>query len=194
MRNSTSEKVGRTIIHIGLLVLAFIFFIGLFFITYYFHEVGHMLFGFMDGLLRGEVYSFITSHWINHPFLSLIQLPQQTKIIDGQGSLNFMLGGPFFNVLLFAFFSIIGYKMSKNKLWFLLLISVLFFELGGNVICGTDNFTGNPLSICETYSLKWVEIASVFLFSFTFTWLFYLSYAYSKLYELILDIANRKKR
>lgn len=187
MEKSSLEKTGKAIIQIGLLVISFIFFIELFFVSFYFHEVGHMLFGSLDGLMRGNVPSFTIGAWVNHPAVPFLKLPQQTVITDGNGSLNFALGGPIFMILLFAFFSFVGYRRSGNRLWFILLASVFLFEVGGNIICGTDNFFGRPLSVCDAYNLGWIEMVSVALFAFTFTLLFYLSTLNKQIVGLLIN-------
>lgn len=136
-----------------------------FIVTNYIHESGHIIFGFMDGLIRSNITRFDIGNWVKDPFFKVIYLPQQTKIIQGQGSLNFALGGPLFSIMIFLGLSFIGYSISKEKKWFLLFLSILIFEISGNIICGTDNFYGNPLSLCNKNIDLYIQYLCVFLFS-----------------------------
>ena len=154
-----------------ILILSFILYFWLFFFTTYIHETGHILFGFGDSLIKGKITHFSIGNFINHPLTPFILLPQQAKIVSGEGSLNFILGGPFFNMIVFFGLSLLGYKISKNKLWFLLFISIVLFEVSGNIICGTDNLYGGPLSICLPVLDKYIQYFSIFLFSGVLFWL-----------------------
>lgn len=165
------QKTSENLFLLSIFLLLLIFFYWLFFFTYYTHETGHILFGLGDGLIKGKINKFEIGNHVQHPLTSFILLPQQVKIIEGKGSLNFMLGGPIFNIILFFSLSLLGYKLSKNKLWFLLFISIVVFEISGNIICGTDNFTGNSLSICnETWNSYLLE-GSKILFAGVLAWL-----------------------
>ena len=164
-------KLSKNLFAIGIFFVSFCIFLGIFFlITNYIHETGHMVFGFADGLIKGNVTTFTISSWINHPFLHLPILPQQTKIVNGTPSLNFAMGGPIFMILLFLGLSLFAYARSRNKLWFLLFISILIFEVSGNIICGTDNPLGNPLSICNHKIDLYLQYISIALFSGVFSY------------------------
>lgn len=149
--------------------LVFMFFFAAFFFTNYLHESGHVLFGLGNNLLQGKPSSFsITSH-VAHPFFSFIQLPQQTKALTNP-SLNFAIGGPVFSILVFLGLSWMGYRRSGRKFWFLLVLSILLFEVSGNIICGTDNFIGNRLSMCNLQLDIIIQYFAIFLFSGTLTY------------------------
>jgi len=170
MKNIRGIKSGILLIKIGLFMFLFVLFLWFFFFIYYIHETGHILFGFGGGLIKGEINSFSIENWINHPLTPFIPLPQQTKIINEKGSLNFIFGGPVFNIIVFFGLSWLGYRLSKNKLWFLLFISIALFEISGNIICGTDNFYGKPLSICIPSLDIIAQYFSIFLFSGVLSW------------------------
>lgn len=164
-------KLSKNLFATGIFIVSFCIFLGVFFLfTNYIHEVGHMVFGFADGIIKGNVTTFTITSWINHPFLKIPILPQQTKVVNGTGSLNFAMGGPIFDILVFLGLSLFAYLRSGRKLWFLLFFSILIFEISGNIVCGTDNPFGNPLSICNhtlDLSLQFISIA---LFSGIFSY------------------------
>lgn len=147
------------------------FFFGLFFlITPYIHETGHIIFSLGDGLLKGKVNSFSINHYMAFPGTSLNILPQQTKIINGTGSLNFKLGGPIFTMIVFLGLSLLGYILSKKKVWFLLFFAIVLFEVSGNIVCGTDNFYGAPLSMCNPALDIPLQLLSISLFAGVWAW------------------------
>lgn len=129
-----------------------------------------MVFGFADGLIKGNVTTFTITSWVNHPFLKISILPQQTKIVNGTGSLNFAMGGPIFSILIFLGLSLFAYLRSERKLWFLLFLSILIFEISGNIVCGTDNPFGNPLSICNRQIDLYIQFIAIALFAGTFSY------------------------
>jgi len=164
-------KLSKNLFATGIFIVSFCIFIGIFFLfTNYIHEVGHMVFGFADGLLKGNVTTFTITSWVNPPFLKLPILPQQTKVVNGIGSLNFAMGGPIFDILVFLGLSLFAYLRSGRKLWFLLFLSILIFEVSGNIICGTDNPFNNPLSICNHQLDISLQFLSITLFSGTFSY------------------------
>lgn len=163
-------RLANSLYFSGIFILLFVVFISLFFFLFYIHETGHIIFGLGGGLLKGHINTFTISSQINHPLFNFIPLPQQTKIINGNGSANFILGGSMFMMSVFFVISLFAYLRSKNPAWFLLFFSIALFEISGNFICGTDNFTGNPLPICNhnlDISLQFLAIA---LFSGTFSY------------------------
>lgn len=163
-------KLARSLYFLGIFILCFVVFMSLFFFLNYVHETGHMVFGFLDGLIKGNLTTFTIGAWMNHPFFHFIKLPQQTKIASGAGSLNFAMGGPILVILIFLGISIFAYLRSKNKLWFLLLLSILIFEISGNIICGTDNFYSVPLSLCNHKIDLFLQYLSIGLFSAIFSY------------------------
>lgn len=160
------NTLGKHLILWSLFILFFFFFIGVFFLVEpYIHETGHIIFGSADGLLKGNLNTFTITYWNNHPLFGFIKTPQQVKITHGTGSPNFVLGGPLFSMLIFFGLSLFGYSLSKEKKWFLIFLSIATFELSGNVICGTDNLIGGPLSFCnKSLDLK-LQLLAFFIFS-----------------------------
>lgn len=154
----------------GIFIIFFAVFIEVFFFLPYIHETGHIIFGFGNGLLIGKVTHFSISSWMPHPSFKFIFFPQQTKILDGVGSANFALGGPMFMILIFLGISLFAYLRSKNPLWFLLFFSIVLFEISGNVICGTDNLTGNPLLSCNPGLNIFAQFVSIAVFSGTLSY------------------------
>ena len=165
------QKIPKILFSIGIFILYFVFFIFIFFLIIpYIHESGHIFLGFSDGIIKGEINRFSISVWQDHPFFPFIKLPQQTKILQGTPSFNFILGGPIFTIFVFLWLSFIGYFNSKEKKWFLIFIGVFIFEISGNIICGTDNFYNNTLSFCNHQIDVGLQLISIFLFSGTFSY------------------------
>lgn len=180
----------KKILFLCIFTLCFILFFEFFFlITPYIHETGHIIFNFLDGLYKGEMNKLVISNWENHPFISFIKIPQQTKIIDGKGSLNFTMGGPIFTILIFFGLSLFAYLRSKDKKWFLLFISILLFEMSGNIICGTDNFYNRPFSFCNHSFDLVIQYLAIFIFSTTFSY-----FASKKLMNILIMSVQKKKR
>jgi hypothetical protein len=146
-------------------LLLFFLFFWLFNTVSFIHETGHIVFGSLDGLMRGERTSFTISAWSKGILTPEIPLPQQTKIIQGKGSLNFALGGPIFTILVFLALSAYGYIRSKKLYWFIPFICISLIEISGNVICGTDNLYFGPLSICNKSISLTIMLISISLFS-----------------------------
>lgn len=170
MDQKAIARTGWLVFKGTLTFLVFAFFFAAFFFTNYIHESGHILFGFGNDLILGKISSFaITSH-VGHPFFPFIPLPQQTKALSGIPSLNFAMGGPAFSIIIFLGISWLAYMRSGRKFWFLLFLAILIFEVSGNIICGTDNFFSNPLSVCNHQLDLKLQYFSIFLFSGTLTY------------------------
>lgn len=166
-------RLSRALYFSGIFIVSFCIFLAIFFlIEHYIHETGHIMFGFADNLLlKGKLTHFSISSWVPHPIIRFISLPQQTKIIENNyGSVNFMLGGPTFTMLVFFVISLLAYLRSKNPLWFILFFSIVLFEISGNVICGTDNLSGNPLPTCNHNLDLTAQYIAIVLFASTFSY------------------------
>ena len=170
MKSLNQQTIERLIFMLVFILLFMLFFWLFFLTTHYIHETGHILFGFANGLLKGKVNSFDIGNWVGDPLTHFIPLPQQTRIIDGTGSLNFRLGGPLLTMIVFLGLSAFGYMLSKKKAWFLLFFAIVLFEVSGNIICGTDNFYGYPLSMCNPALDISLQILSIFLFAVVLAW------------------------
>lgn len=163
-----NRKINRLLFFFGIFILLFVLFFWLFNFINYVHETGHMVFGFADGLIKGQTNSYSITSWVKSPFTPSIPLPQQTKIVSGGGSANFALGGPLFNMLIFLFLSFVGYNQSKKWYWFLLFFDLALFEISGNIICGTDNLTGGPLSMCHPSLNLFILLFAISFFAIFF--------------------------
>lgn len=165
--------------NIGISILLLFIFLSIFFFLPYIHESGHVIFGYLNNLLfLGKTGSFQISNWMQHPFFKMFSFPQQTKPGLGDGSANFVIGGPALMMCLFLVLSSLGYFRSKRKVWFILFLSIAIFEVYGDIICGTDNFINNPLSICISFINGPVQIFAALLFSGTLVYLTMTSYQY----------------
>lgn len=143
--------------------------------SFYIHEGGHIAYGFLGNFIEdGTIAKFSIENWIDMPLFSFIKLPQRTKIIEGNPSLNFVFGGIITIILISSFLAISYYKKSKNKnKKYVFLIPVIFaiHEISGNFICGTDNALGSPLELCNpfigflTKSIIWM-LAGAFMILF----------------------------
>ena len=119
-------------------------------LSYYIHEGGHILFGFIDNLFHLKLISPYISNYIGCWFLSV---PQQTRNIAD--STLFALGGSFFSLLLFALIAYLSNKKLKNNaIWvYLILITYTFREIVYNIIFRTDNFKHSPLMNLQDFPL-----------------------------------------
>lgn len=165
MKQDNISIIGKIIFQIASSVLIFMLFFSLFFFSFYIHESGHIIFGFLSNLLQEKIALLQVSATIEHPTFNFINLPQQIKIVSGSGSLLFVLGGIILNLLVFFGISLLGYTKSRKKYWWLLFISILIFEISGNFICGTDNPFGSPYALCNQRTNLMLQFVSIFLFS-----------------------------
>ena len=162
-----------------LLIISFLASIFIYSASFYVHEGGHIAYGFLGNFIEdGTITKFSIENWIDAPILKFIKLPQRTKIIEGTGSANFALGGIIMVILVSLFFALSYYRLSKSKnKKYVFLIPIIFaiHEISGNLICGTDNFTGLPLSICGSF-FHFLTKSSIWLLAGTFMVLFYPSF------------------
>ncbi|MCX6772327.1 MAG: hypothetical protein NTV88_00980 [Candidatus Micrarchaeota archaeon] len=122
----------------------------------------------MSYLKTGEIPAFATSAWTDCTGLSFIKCPQQTKWMGG-GDLTgaFTFGGVFLVIFVASLVSASLYKYSKNRLYLAFPVLYAISEIGGNVLCGTDNLTGAPYGVCGTLSIMAIAglamLANLFL-------------------------------
>ena len=111
------------------------------------HEFGHMLFGFISGLLEGKVASFQITAWQN---IAGIMTPQQTTIINATPGPFFRFGG--IVLVLFVVYYILKFLYKRYKLDKLgpafIMSAFIVEEIIRNFLCGSDNPFANPFSIC----------------------------------------------
>jgi len=118
-------------------IMAFYLALLIYCFSFYIHESGHILFGFIGSVLKGKIPEFILT-WNPCPCLGFLK-PIKTFIMDGEPSLLFALGGPIFSMCFWFITSFVLYKNLNRKayLWFFVIFAI--HELVGNVLCGTDN-------------------------------------------------------
>lgn len=155
-RNQTKrEKVFNCFLKIeGMLIsllIAFFVAVLIYCFSFYVHEVGHIVYGSFNSLLRGEPLNFTITNWINCPIFTFIKLPQQTF---GKKSLNFAFGGIIFTILVTTFVSGLFHKKTKNKLYWLFPVIFTYEEFFGNFLCGTDNWQYKPFPICKNWFIS----------------------------------------
>jgi len=175
-----NTSILRIYLKFSILFLVFFLFVVLFFFTYYIHESGHVIFGSLDFLFKGKTPHPEISSFVSHPLIPILPLPQQT-MINGV-SLNFLFGGIILNILVFLLLSCLGYKISGDKRWFLLVVWIAIFEIFGNFLCGTDNLINRPYPVCQSLPLSagLIEWVIILLFAITLTYLFYKSDVYKR--------------
>ena len=133
-----------TIICFWLVVSLLVFPILLYNFNFYLHETGHITMGIFINALNGRFVMPTINNWI-WGFL-----PQQTGNLPFHPDVQF--GGPLFSISFFLWFS---YKCSKTikckrpKTFYLISLFFLVHEVFGNIIFGTDNWTGNTLISAE---------------------------------------------
>lgn len=118
--------------------------------SFYVHEFGHILFGFIDNILHLKFALPRISNYVN---CTILPVPQQT--INISPSLMFALGGVAFAILFFLTVAHYFSKKLKKYTVFFYLVAFTFVirEIFGNIIFGTDNFIGKPLLEANAYPL-----------------------------------------
>jgi hypothetical protein len=190
------KKTSEILNKIGIIILLGYFSLIIFFLSFYVHEAGHVIFGIINNLLLGKgCPKIIISNWINFPLIPFFKLPQQTMIANGAGSLNFIFGGILFSILFWFISSLVLYKYSKQKLCFLIPFIISIGEITGNYFCGTDNLIHNPLQLCETLKLNIFVNFEAYLFMLVVTIIFIRSNLFKKIYSWLdnLPIKINKK-
>ncbi|MDD1677150.1 MAG: hypothetical protein LUQ40_05385 [Methanomicrobiales archaeon] len=147
------------------------------YVTFWFHESGHILYGFLNNLLfHGSISRFTVTNWVDFPPFPFLKAPQQVTITDGDPSLNFALGGILFVILAWAAISLAIFRTSRNvhRPWiFTVPIMFSLMEVLGNFFCGTDNLSGVPQSFCGTGPVQSLLGAIPLLLLIPFTILLY---------------------
>ena len=157
-----------------LLFLTFLLTLALLFVDFvirpYIHETGHIVFGSLGCVLKGGSPSFEITNWMS--FLG-VPYPQQTGMQCNIWTL-FRFGGILFSLLVLIGIILLLIKTTRiSKLGLYILILAFISSEGYNLICGTDNWLGNPLSIC-TSTFKtvygWSNEGLFFTASFLIIW------------------------
>ncbi|MFA5002019.1 MAG: hypothetical protein WC502_03470 [Methanolinea sp.] len=135
------------------IVVGFILTICLVYLSYCFHEAGHIVYGFLNNLVfYHEISSFEISNWVTFPLFPFLKVPQQTHILEGRGSLNLIFGGIITVIIGMTFVCYLIYQnfTFKNKKWvFAIPIYFVISEIIRNYFCGTDNLINSPDPICN---------------------------------------------
>ena len=121
---------------------------------YYVHEVGHAIAGsFVQVFINHRIPLPMISNWIW--LWEVIPIPQQTRVLGLGSSTIFAFGGPLATLLAGIYLCRKNFIRSdaSSYLWFLLPILILAFELFGNVLFGTDNWTMAPLLSATQYPI-----------------------------------------
>jgi hypothetical protein len=135
------------------LALAFSIYVGPLIncLSFYVHEGGHIIFGILGNVFyEGIVPEIRVMNYITCPFPLQIPLPQQVRLISGTSSAAFIFGGAAFTIITFTAISVLLFDRNRSKAFVLFPIIFFFHELFGNVLCGTDNFFGQPHLICKS--------------------------------------------
>lgn len=186
MKPQPQLRVGNFLNKLGITIIFAYFSLFLFFLGYYIHEFGHILFGMGNRLLLGEKLSgIVISNWISHPLTPFLKIPQQTRILNGNGSVNFILGGIILSILFWIFFSWVLYKGSKQKISLLIPLLIFIGEITGNYFCGTDNLTNNPLASCNNFGLIWFVRIEPYIFMILLTIIFLRSNLFRKIVRFL---------
>ena len=155
--------------------------------SFYIHEAGHVIFGFIANLLhlKFNVPSIIT--W---KMCSFIPVPQQTSNIEQY--FLFAFGGVIFSSIFYIYYSYYlskKYNLSKSLLYILAGL-LIFREIFGNIIFGNDNLINNPLLIKEDHIIINFVLENI-LYLLTIIIFFAI---YKRIYNYIKDAFFFKKK
>jgi hypothetical protein len=139
------------------------------------HEAGHLAGCHLTGIVWNlPVSCSITNTRLIpiYPGILEIPAPQQTRSDNVYGSPLVYFGGPFLSMAFFALIAIYLKERLKieNKAYWLILCAVLLNEVYGNILCGTDNQTGQPYGVCSIPALTFFNqwgIAALAVISLT---------------------------
>lgn len=134
--------------------------------SFYVHEGGHILFGKADSWIKGNQSNFEISATVNCPFIPFWNIPQQTRIIKGASSVNFILGGPLLVLLVVISVSYFLCNLTGRKIYWVLFPIFLFHEFFGNFLCGTDNLNTIPYAICNNSFVGNLSVCSIVMIAF----------------------------
>ena len=165
--------------------------------TYYIHEGGHILFGYLGNIQNNQESSYNITNWIEHPIIPSIKVPQRTAILEGYNTVGFVIGGMFLDIMVFSVIATIIYKRSKNsrkKFILLIPLAIILFELTGNFLCGTDNLTGNPLIDCNASGISGIATNLALLLVILSSTVFLQPRIHSLLLKVEANAAKRAKR
>jgi hypothetical protein len=142
---------------LALILGAFMVWISIY-VTFWLHECGHMLFGFLHNLLmHGTISTFRVTRWVDFPPIPFLRAPQQVTITNGDPSLNFALGGILLVILAWTAIACVFSWWSRNasRNW-IFIVPLVFacMEILGNFLCGTDNPAGIPQPFCSAGTVQ----------------------------------------
>lgn len=156
------------------LLLALGFGLLFFCVTFYIHELGHVLFGALSNIIHHKTFSIpYFSNWVK---CFLIPVPQQTHI-DLEATLLFTIGGMVttLTTIYYVFVKFLPEKINRPHILFIVFFLLFFIhEIVGNMICGTDNHMGGPLLSCDSYIIFSILLKPIpFLVGIVFSLIFY---------------------
>jgi hypothetical protein len=126
--------------------------------SFYVHEGGHMLYGYIDGRITGHHNQFRISNWETMRIFGVpLPVPQQTRQVAGTLSVGFILGGPLLVVVVAGAACALSFAKTRRKAIWLVFAGFYLQELLGNVFCGTDHVWPGHLAACTTnpFLLHW---------------------------------------
>lgn len=139
------------------------------------HEFGHLAGCHLTGVIWNLPVSCSISNTRVipiYPGILEVSVPQQTRSENVNGSSLVYFGGPFLSMAVLTLLALYarGRLEIKSKAFWLLICAILLNDVYGNVLCGTDNPTGQPYGICAVPALAFFNqwgIAALAVFSLT---------------------------
>ncbi|MFA5929319.1 MAG: hypothetical protein WC861_00385 [Candidatus Micrarchaeia archaeon] len=139
------------------------------------HEFGHLAGCHLTGLIWNLPVSCSISNIRMipiYPGILEIPAPQQVRSENVNGSPLVYFGGPFLSMAVLTLLALFARERLeiKNKAFWLLICAILLNDVYGNILCGTDNPTGQPYGMCAVPALAFFNqwgIAALAVFSLT---------------------------
>ena len=139
------------------------------------HETGHLAGCYLTGLIWNLPVSCSVSNIRMipiYPGILEIPAPQQVRSENVNGSPLVYFGGPFLGMVVLTLLALYLKERLKieNKAYWLLICAILLNEVCGNILCGTDNPTGQQYGFCALPALAFFNqwgIAALAVFSLT---------------------------
>jgi hypothetical protein len=178
MAKRADEKISALLsIMISFFIIGYILTVLTSISYYYVHELGHILFGYLDNsgniLLHGNFPNITITGWIDTP-ISFIKAPQQTTI-TGYHIIS-PYGGMILGLSLVSIITFLIYSRTNRKVRVLILLIpfiFLIFEIVSNFICGPDNWSANALLSCSNNFLDIIRSNVLLFLIFPISYLIY---------------------
>jgi len=158
---------------LGTLFVAIILVSALVAVQHVVHEAGHLAGCHLTGVIWNLPVSCSISNTRMiplYPGVLEIPVPQQVRSENVNGSPLVYFGGPFVGMAVLTLLALYVKERLKieNKAYWLLICAILLNDVYGNILCGTDNPTGQPYGICAMPALAFFNqwgIAALAVFS-----------------------------